>query len=337
MHTPNLPIDLINQELDIVKELRYKDVDFTGGEPTIVPNIDSAVSHAKELGMRRISMITNGIAISNQKLYAKLVDSGLNETLFSLHGHSPEVHDPLVGVPRAFERITASMRIAKDLGVALRTNITINRLNYKGLRSYVEYVLGFEPENMNFIFLNPWTTSDVNARELFVRYSDAMPYLVDALKLLEGAPVRVAIRYTPYCVVPEEYRMYIVNSWNRKFDPYEWGYPFSAFTEHIAYLYLRKRGKIDLRSEWLKYRVAAGLYTAGILALHKPSAVFDGLLLRNNSSDLRFGYQEYARTRACSECAYRDLCEGVKREYLDEYGDGEFKPIISTKPTINVS
>jgi sulfatase maturation enzyme AslB (radical SAM superfamily) len=328
LHTQNKPLDLLLDEIELASELGYKDVDFTGGEPTIVPGIEDAIKLSKELGFRRINVITNGIALSSEKKYSSLVDSGLNETLFSVHGHTAEVHDALVGVPGAFSRITTALGIARDLRVAIRTNITINNINYQGLPEYVNYLLKFEPENMNFIFINPWVTSDVDIKRLFVRYTDAMPYLTKALNVLEGSDVRVAIRYVPYCVVPEEYHRNVVNSWNRKYDPYEWAYPFSSFTERLAYLHIRNPARrLNVRSEWLKYRMAAGLYTAAVLAVHRPSSIMDGLLLRKDSNDLRFGYQEYSKTKKCSGCSMSDLCEGVKNEYLDYYGDQELHAI----------
>jgi MoaA/NifB/PqqE/SkfB family radical SAM enzyme len=104
LRTQNLPVELLNEEVRLARRLGYKDVDFEGGEPTIVPNIEKPISLAKELGFRRISVITNGLALSNEKFYAKLVDAGLNETLFSLHGYPSDVHDSLVRVPGGLSR-----------------------------------------------------------------------------------------------------------------------------------------------------------------------------------------------------------------------------------------
>ncbi len=326
LRTPNLPIELINEQVKLVKDLGYKDVDFSGGESTIIPGFENVISLAKELGFRRINVITNGIMLSNEKFYSNLMNAGLNETLFSLHGYPSDVHDSLVRVPGAFQKISNAMKIAKELGVTIRTNITINNLNYKTLKQYVNYILKFEPENINFIFLNPWTTEDINPKKLFVRYSEAIPYLLDAFDSLEGAPVKVALRYIPYCVIPEEYRGFIVNFINRRFDPYEWGYPYSAFTERFAYKYLNNKS-IDVKKEWKKYKMGLRFYNVAIFARYKPSAIIDGFLLKTYTSDLRFSLQKHKKINTCNYCELKTLCEGIKNEYLEEFGDKEFNAI----------
>lgn len=329
IHTKNLSIETLDGELNLALRLGYKDVDFSGGEPTIVPGIEQVIHRAKELKFRRINVISNGMSISNQKFYAKLVDSGLNETLFSLHGVSPETHEFLVRVPGSFQKVTDAMKNANDLGVTVRTNITINKFNFKDLEEYVNYVLKFEPENMNFIFLNPWTTDDVNAKELFAKYDEAIPYLLNAMKILEDTSVKVAVRYVPYCTMPSEYRGHIVNLWNRQYDTYEWGDPFTGFSEYVAYNFINEGGShnIDLAKEWLKYKIKTGISSAARLALKRPTSVVDGLFLRNDSQELSYGYMVNDRVDACSKCSIKNICEGVKREYINVFGQDEFKPL----------
>jgi hypothetical protein len=118
----------------------------------------------------------------------------------------------------------------------------------------------------------------------------------------------------------------------RHLDPYEWGYPFSAFTERIAHMYIRrKRDKpgINVSKEWIKYRVAVSLYNAAMLAKYEPSLAIEGLISRERgrANDTRFSYQQFRKTKACSNCAMKDICDGIKRDYLEEYGDSEFKGI----------
>lgn len=212
IHNPNLPVKLINDQLRLAYRLGHRDIDFTGGEPSTVPHIENSIAYARELGYRRISFITNGIVLADERIYKKFIDAGLNETLFSLHAARRETHNTLVGIPGAYDRITKAMRVAMDLGVIRRTNITITAQNYRELPEYADIVLKYEPENVNFIFFNTWTTKDVEINRHLVRYTEAMPYLIKAIDVLEKAGVKIAVRYIPYCVVPEPYRKYVVTS-----------------------------------------------------------------------------------------------------------------------------
>jgi uncharacterized radical SAM superfamily Fe-S cluster-containing enzyme len=85
------------------------EVEFTGGEPTIRPDLPELVAYAKEQGFTNISVISNGLRIANANYAKRLVDAGMNDVLFSVHGPDGGSRCPYAG-PRQFCEDHASHR-----------------------------------------------------------------------------------------------------------------------------------------------------------------------------------------------------------------------------------
>ncbi|MCG2865860.1 MAG: radical SAM protein [Vulcanisaeta sp.] len=314
VHEPPMPIGMLLDEVRLARLIGRIDVDFSGGEPSIQPGIEKALALAKELRFRRINFITNGIALAYEPYFKRLVEAGLNEVLFSIHGARPETHDFLVQRPGAFKAITKAMKLARDYGLHVRTNTTINALNYRELPELAELVLKYEPENINFIFMNPWTTSEVNEKRLFARYSDIMPYAIKAMKIIEPHDVYFALRYVPLCLVPEEYRPFVMTFHNRIMDMYEWDNLFSQFSEDLAYEWIKTRKEVDVLSAWQRY-------------IAKFRISMDDVGYDDGRYNIEMARTWHVKPRACESCKLRDVCDGLKREYVDYFGADEVKPV----------
>ena len=61
-----------------------KNIRFSGGEPTIYPDIVEVIKTAKEAGIERIAISTNGSA--DLSVYEELIDNGVNDISISLDG-----------------------------------------------------------------------------------------------------------------------------------------------------------------------------------------------------------------------------------------------------------
>ncbi len=86
-----------------------KNIRFSGGEPTLYPHIKEVVSYAKEKGIERIAVSTNG---SNElKLYKKLVKLGVNDFSVSLDACCAEEGDKMAGgIKGSFNKVVSNIR-----------------------------------------------------------------------------------------------------------------------------------------------------------------------------------------------------------------------------------
>jgi MoaA/NifB/PqqE/SkfB family radical SAM enzyme len=94
--TNELTLDEIRAVLRDLRSLGVAEVMFTGGEPTIRPELPDCVRAAREVGFEGIGLTTNGLSINPDKI-DRLLDAGLTEIVLSLEGL--EFHDEVRGVP----------------------------------------------------------------------------------------------------------------------------------------------------------------------------------------------------------------------------------------------
>ncbi len=129
----NYSPDILKQQLELptIKKLlreckQYQPtITLFGGEPMLHPDWLNIVRAAKENGLR-CNIVTNAVLL--QQHVNEIVDSGLDEIIFSLDGPR-EVHDSSRGVPGTFDRAMegfARLREIKEHRGQKKPFVTIN-------------------------------------------------------------------------------------------------------------------------------------------------------------------------------------------------------------------
>lgn len=102
---------VVSNNLDDLRTLGVKFVDFTGGEPLLYEYLPDALEYAKRIGIRT-TVTTNGI------LYPERASemAGLVDILqFSLDAADRDRHDSVKGVP-CLDRVMESIKLARSFG-----------------------------------------------------------------------------------------------------------------------------------------------------------------------------------------------------------------------------
>jgi len=136
----------------IVDQARVPTVSFTGGEPTLRPDLPDLIAYAASRGMRT-NLITNGIRCAEWAFVARLAGAGLKSAQVSVEAGDAETHDAVVGNPGAFERTLQGVRNLKAAGIHTHTNTTINRRNVHALPALIDRLaeMGQEYLSMNMV------------------------------------------------------------------------------------------------------------------------------------------------------------------------------------------
>ena len=100
---------------------------FTGGEPTLVPELPDLVAHAHGLGLVT-GLNTNGRRLADPRLAEQLNRSGLGHVQITLESDRPELHDRMTGAA-SFDETMAGIRQALAAGLHVITNTTLTRIN----------------------------------------------------------------------------------------------------------------------------------------------------------------------------------------------------------------
>ncbi|UCC91784.1 MAG: radical SAM protein [Candidatus Aenigmatarchaeota archaeon] len=177
-------------------------VDFLGGEPAIRKDIFELVIYAKKLGFRTVGMTTNGRMFYYRDFVEKLIKCGLNHVIFSIHGHTPELHDYLTRSPGAFRQATAGMKNVKEINpnIYICTNTVIVRANYKYLPKIAENNIKLGADACEFIFIHPRGNAYRNFEEIVPTFQEIVDYIPKTIKVGQTHKIsHFVMRYVPFC------------------------------------------------------------------------------------------------------------------------------------------
>jgi len=140
------------QVLDILWEIGIPHVTFTGGEPTIRPDLTELVEYAEDLGIIT-GLISNGRKLKNKKLVDKLVSAGIDHFQITLESHDPSIHDTMCGERGSWNDTVEGIKNVVPTPVYIMTNTTLTPYNVKDIAKTVEFLhsLGIEKFAVNSI------------------------------------------------------------------------------------------------------------------------------------------------------------------------------------------
>lgn len=135
----------------IIKQ--YEWIIFTGGEPTLSPNLASWIeySNKKSISCR---VISNGMMCANYDYMKKLKDVGLSLIHFSLYSYQEKVHDFLTDTQWSYRKVLLAIQNALKLGVEVQLNCVINKYNQNHLDRTVYFVNKYFPQIRHFVWNN---------------------------------------------------------------------------------------------------------------------------------------------------------------------------------------
>jgi radical SAM protein with 4Fe4S-binding SPASM domain len=174
-------------------------VSFTGGEPTLRPDLTKLVRQAKRLGFL-VNLITNGTRVTAD-LAARLAGAGLDSAQVSLEGVSAETHEAITSVRGSHARTLAGVEHLVRAGLRVHTNTTLNRRNLGECASLPHFVaerLGLPRFSMNLIVP---AGSAIVQDGLAVSYSELAPHLEATAAAAADAGVEFLwYSPTPMCI-----------------------------------------------------------------------------------------------------------------------------------------
>jgi radical SAM protein with 4Fe4S-binding SPASM domain len=160
----------------IRREGEVPSVSFTGGEPTLRPELPRLIHYAKKrLGMR-VNLITNGTLI-DASMARRLAVAGLDSAQVSLEGVTAGVHEAITQVPGSFAASLAGVEALAAAGIRVHTNTTLNRINLHEadqMPAFVKNRLARERFSMNLVIPAGSAGKDSG---LVIRYSEIGPVL----------------------------------------------------------------------------------------------------------------------------------------------------------------
>jgi len=189
MDTPRnvfLPFDEVCSDLQRgIDELGADKVIISGGEASLHPRFVDLITYAKDIGYDRVQTVTNGWQYANRQFYKRCIQAGLGEITFSLHGHTPELHDRLTQHPGSFKRLLKGLvRAIRDpMGPIVNVDVVINKQNVAVLDKIVELCASLGVREFDLLHVIPQSEAFRNRDMLFYDVRDHMDVLHKVFRL----------------------------------------------------------------------------------------------------------------------------------------------------------
>ncbi len=103
-----LKSEIVLKTLKIIKSMGCREVDFTGGEPTLHPDFLKFVKYSNTLGLT-VKINSNGYLIDNY-CAERLVSYGIREVAISIDSHCPEKHNQRRRLDDGWERAMGAIQ-----------------------------------------------------------------------------------------------------------------------------------------------------------------------------------------------------------------------------------
>ncbi len=124
--------------IDILADAGVLILAFSGGEPTIRPDILQLIKRSSDRGMFT-AMATNAVLLSSRKRVHEFQKAGLQFAQISLDGLNPETHDRFRGVPGTFEKTVQGIKNCVAEGLFVEMATTATRYNLKEIPEMIDF------------------------------------------------------------------------------------------------------------------------------------------------------------------------------------------------------
>lgn len=177
-------------------------LEFIGGELTIRPDILYLIDLAKRIGFETVVMATNGRMLSYKEFAKKIAYAGLDQIIFSIHGHNASLHDNLTRAKGSFKELMEGINNLRGFKFNnIGSNTTIVKQNYRFVPEIGRLIYGLGIRNAEFIFVDPsYGGAYCDFDSIVPMISKAAPFIRECLDFGRGKKIKHwHIRYVPLC------------------------------------------------------------------------------------------------------------------------------------------
>ncbi len=157
-------------------------ISFSGGEPTLSPDLVHFIRAANRCGIPEIEIVTNGVLLDRESKVKRLADAGLTHAFVSLHAHDETISRMLTQKDGDHARTLKAIELLLASGVLVAVNHVITERNLPYLRAFVDALHARFGGSvfLSFAFVTPQYKA-LEHPHLWPRLSETKTHLMHAL------------------------------------------------------------------------------------------------------------------------------------------------------------
>ncbi len=163
-----LPVDQLRAEIHSGRRGGAERLILSGGEPTLHPSFIDLIAYGRTRGYSWIQAVSNGRMFAYPGFVQRCLAAGLDEVTLSLHGHTPALHDRLVGVPGAFAQSLLGLDQLLAAGLVVSVDVVLTALNLPELPELIGFYLERGVREFDLLWLVPFGRAWQDRQRLFI-------------------------------------------------------------------------------------------------------------------------------------------------------------------------
>lgn len=173
---------------------------FSGGETTLNTNLIQYIKKAKKRNLY-VELQSNGTLFFYKDLAKRTVDAGVDLFNIAMQSHKEKTYNWLTQTKGLLPKKVQGIKNILKLKAKVRITFVINKLNYKELENFTEFILqNFKGIHLlEFNFIKAIGLAKDN-KDLVPKYEQVSPYLINALKKCKDQ-FKVLIDHIPLCYI----------------------------------------------------------------------------------------------------------------------------------------
>lgn len=202
MRARELSTERVAGAMKVARARGYEDVSFTGGEPTIRPDLLALVRYAKKLGYRDVKVQSNGLLYATRANAERLIEAGVSTFHVSIHTHDEAAYDAMVRRPGSWPLMRDGLAALVALGADPTADVILEATTAPRLPDALRWLAGLGVRRADL-----WSVSltDANRDNLasMPRMVDVMPHLRAAFALAPSLGMTLRTLHVPRCLLGE--------------------------------------------------------------------------------------------------------------------------------------
>lgn len=196
-----LPTERVAREIDRAAARGFKDVAFTGGEPTIRQDLAPLVRHARRRGFEHVKVSSNGLRYAHAPYLDHLVAAGVDRFNVSMHAFQDEAYERTVrrAETAALRRAAIENLVARGLDPV--ADLILKEDTYRDLRAWIAELHGLGVRRFA-LWLVSLTDNNRGNVEQLPRLGDVVPCVIEACDDARRGGYEVVALHIPRCFLP---------------------------------------------------------------------------------------------------------------------------------------
>jgi cyclic pyranopterin phosphate synthase len=196
-----MPAERVAREIDRAAARGFRDIAFTGGEPTIRPDLPALVKHARRRGFEHVKVASNGLRYAHAPYLDHLLACGVDRFHVSLHAFEDAAYERTVQLAGAALLRRAALRNLVERGLDPVADLILKEDTYRALPAWIDALVAQGLRRFALWLVSLTDHNAANVHQL-PRIPDVVPFAVAAFDAARRGGHEVVSLHIPRCFLP---------------------------------------------------------------------------------------------------------------------------------------